>query len=57
MKNISNNNFLTVQPIFTINIPIDSARQAEEYANIKNVSNSTQGPEEPGNFHEKYLQQ
>ena len=53
MKNNPYNNFLTVPPIFTINIPIASSRQAEEYGNFKKVSNFILG-EQPGNFHEKY---
>ena len=49
MKNNPYNNFLTVRPIFTINIPIASSRQAEEYGNIKKVSNFILG-EHPGIF-------
>jgi hypothetical protein len=41
------NNFLTVRPIFTINIPIDSAYQAEKRGKIKRVPNSTL-VEQPG---------
>ena len=39
MKNNPYNNFLTVRPIFTINISIASSLQAEEYGNIKKFSN------------------
>jgi hypothetical protein len=35
------NNFSSVRPIFTINIPTDSGRKAEEYEIIKNVPNFT----------------
>jgi len=34
-------------------MPIASSRQAEEYGNIKKVSNFILG-EQPGNFHVKY---
>jgi hypothetical protein len=44
------NNLLTVQPIFTSNILVDSAQQVEECENIKNVANFIAG-EQPGNFH------
>jgi hypothetical protein len=39
-ENIPNNNFLTVRPIFTVNIPINSGQSAEKYGTIIKVSNS-----------------
>jgi hypothetical protein len=43
MKKYPNNNFSTVQPIFTINILIDSGRQAEKCGIIKHIQNFTLG--------------
>ena len=43
------NNSSLVQPILTCNIPINSARQAKTYGNIKNSPNFILG-EQWGNF-------
>jgi hypothetical protein len=52
VKKTPKNNFLTNEPIFTNNIPIDSAWQAETYRNLKFFSKFVLG-EQSGNFHEK----
>jgi hypothetical protein len=44
--------FSTKEPIFTGNIPIDSARQTKDRESIKNVQNFTVA-EKLGTFHEK----
>jgi hypothetical protein len=49
VKNTPIHNFSTIRPIFAINIPIDSGRQAEKFAITKKVLNFTLR-EQPGNF-------
>jgi hypothetical protein len=56
MKNNPQNNFSTIEPIFTNNTPIDSAQQAKTHGNIQNSPRFHLG-EKPGNFHEKDLLQ
>jgi hypothetical protein len=52
VKNTPTNNFLTNEPIFTRNIPIDSARQAETHRDFKNFSKVVLG-EQSGNIRKK----
>jgi hypothetical protein len=44
--------FLTNQPIFTSNIPVNSARQAQTHRDFKSSSKFVLG-EQAGNFREK----
>jgi hypothetical protein len=51
-ENTTINYFLTVEPILTNNIPIDSAQQAEDHGNIKKARISFRGA--TGEFSNKF---
>jgi hypothetical protein len=49
IKTIPINKYLTIPPILTINIPINSAQQADDHENINKAKNFILG-EQPGSF-------